>query len=273
MPVRVLTWNLWWRFGPWERRAPGIEATLAAAAADVVCLQEVWAADGRNQADDLGAALGCHVVTSAAGDDRPALGNAVLSRHPVTASEVVALPASSGAPGPRTVVWARIDAPIGPVDVFCTHLAYRFDESALRRAQLAAVVDTVAARRGSVDHAFPPILCGDLNAVPDSDEIRALTGAAPPFADGVVFTDAWAAVGRGPGHTWDDRNPHLATTSWPRRRLDYVLVGWPRPKPLGNPVRARLAGGRPIGGEWPSDHLAVVVDLDTRRAGPDERDG
>jgi hypothetical protein len=40
--LRLLEWNLWWRFGPWEERGPAIEATVAAHDPDVVCLQEVW---------------------------------------------------------------------------------------------------------------------------------------------------------------------------------------------------------------------------------------
>ena len=35
--VRVLTWNVWWRFGPWEQRQPAILATLQKADADIVC--------------------------------------------------------------------------------------------------------------------------------------------------------------------------------------------------------------------------------------------
>lgn len=263
--MRVVTWNLWWRFGPWQERAAAITATLARIDADVVCLQEVWAADGRRQADDLAAELGYAAVGSADGAER-VVGNAILSRHPILESEIVVLPRDDAAPGPRTVVRARLDTPHGPSEVFCTHLAYRVDESDLRRRQLTEICRLVAARRGDPDTAFPPVLCGDLNAVPTSDEIRCLTGEAPPPVSGLAFTDAWAAVGSGPGHTWDDRNPYQAQTTWPRRRLDYVLVGWPRPKPFGNPRSARLAGGRPIGGVWPSDHLAVVVDLGTQRA-------
>lgn len=264
--MRVVTWNIWWRFGPWEARAPGIEATLARVDADIVCLQEVWAVDGRDQAAELGASLGYETFGSAGRDGGHPLGNAILSRYPIVESEIMALPSGEGTHGPRTVVRARLDAPHAPVEVFCTHLAYRFDESDLRRRQLDAACELIADRRGDPDVAFPPILCGDLNAVPTSDEIRSLTGEAPPPVPGLVFTDAWAAVGDGPGHTWDDRNPHRAGTTWPRRRLDYVMVGSPRPQPFGNPEAARLAGGRPVGGVWPSDHLAVVVDVSTRGA-------
>ncbi len=48
--MRIVTWNLWWRFGPWEARQRAIEATLAELDADVVCLQETWVAEGRRPA-------------------------------------------------------------------------------------------------------------------------------------------------------------------------------------------------------------------------------
>jgi endonuclease/exonuclease/phosphatase family metal-dependent hydrolase len=105
------------------------------------------------------------------------------------------------------------------------------------------------------------VLCGDFNAVPTADEIRLLTGESPPPLQGLVFNDAWAAVGAGPGYTWDATNPHLADAYWPRRRLDYVFVSWPRPKPIGNPVAATLIGTEPVDGVVPSDHYGLQVDL------------
>ena len=47
---RVVTWNLWWRFGDWSRRLDAIGAVLADAAPDVVGLQEVWARGSVNVA-------------------------------------------------------------------------------------------------------------------------------------------------------------------------------------------------------------------------------
>ena len=34
--LRVMSWNLWWQFGPWEKRLPAIAATLAAVDADAL---------------------------------------------------------------------------------------------------------------------------------------------------------------------------------------------------------------------------------------------
>src|SRR5262245_42304973 len=56
--VRIVTWNIWARYGPWELRAPVIAATLAETGADIIGLQEVWDDGTRNQARELAAALG-----------------------------------------------------------------------------------------------------------------------------------------------------------------------------------------------------------------------
>ena len=40
--MRVMTWNLWWRFGPWVERLPAIVAVVREQQPDVVLLQEVW---------------------------------------------------------------------------------------------------------------------------------------------------------------------------------------------------------------------------------------
>ncbi len=67
--VRALTWNIWWRYGPWERRRPAIAATLARFDADVIALQEVWSDETTNLAAELAAELGYHHVF-ASGMDR-----------------------------------------------------------------------------------------------------------------------------------------------------------------------------------------------------------
>lgn len=41
--MRILTWNVWWRFGPdWTARQPRILQTLRDTGADLVALQETW---------------------------------------------------------------------------------------------------------------------------------------------------------------------------------------------------------------------------------------
>ena len=39
--MRVMTWNLWWRFGDWQRRAAAIRLTVEREQPDVLCRQVV----------------------------------------------------------------------------------------------------------------------------------------------------------------------------------------------------------------------------------------
>lgn len=269
-----MTWNLWWQFGPWKERQPAVSAELQRIQPDVALLQEVWAdEDGPDQAAILASDLNMELVRTTAADGSPQkFGNAILSRWPIQSSSMTRLPTEDGAPSHRTALVAVVDTPAGPQPFVVTHLAWQYGAGPLRIRQLEAVVELADEHRNQDPDAPPLVLGGDFNAVPDSDEIRRLTGLGPPFRPGQVFTDCWAAVGDGDGHTWTRDNPHAADALWPRRRLDYVFVVWPRPKPLGNPVSAQLAGTEPIvydggpdGGIVPSDHYAVVVDLDDRQ--------
>lgn len=266
--VRVLTWNVWWRFGPWQTRQPAIAATLEAFDADVICLQEVWH-DGPfpddvdavplrgGQAGLLAAPLGFdNRFATARGNGDVLFGNAVLSRWPIVGAEVVVLPG-----GRRSALHVVVDRPGGAMPVICTHLDWEFAASELRQSQAAAIAEG-AARAGRDTGTFPVVVCGDLNAVPDSEEIRSLTGRRPPPVAGQVFTDSWEVAGDGPGWTVDRANPWATENAWPRRRIDYVLVAWPRPaKPVGNVAAAQLVGVDAVGGVVPSDHYGVGVDL------------
>lgn len=262
---RVLTWNLWWKFGPWEERQPAIIAELRATDPDVVLLQEVWASGVDDQAVLLGQSCGLHSLRTTNPDGRPQeFGNAILSRWPMQHLETISLTGPDGTPSHRSAMAVIIDAPSGAWIVIVTHLSWQYDQSRIRERQLAEIVALAARHRLDGPEAPPLLLGGDFNAVPESDEIRRLTGLSRAYVDGLVFTDCWAAVGNGPGHTWTRDNPHAADALWPRRRLDYLFVSWPRPRPLGNPLSAALVGIYPHDGVVGSDHYGVLVELDPR---------
>jgi endonuclease/exonuclease/phosphatase family metal-dependent hydrolase len=143
----------------------------------------------------------------------------------------------------------------------CTHLDHKFDASATRIAQCEALSGIVDQLRNDPEVDVPVLMAGDFNSVPDSDEIRMLTGRSAPAVPGLVFTDLWEIAGEGEGFTWRRDNPYIGDSTWPNRRLDYLFVSWPRPRPIGNPSRIWLAGVDTVGGVQPSDHAAVVADI------------
>ena len=133
--VRVLTWNLWGRNGDWPRRLDAIAATMAEAAPDVCGLQEVWDAPDGNLAAELARRLGVEWHWARAhpprNGDGVSIGNAVLSRWPITGVEEVPLPTEGLREG-RVALGARIEAPGGLLPFVTTHLTYRLGGSAVR---------------------------------------------------------------------------------------------------------------------------------------------
>lgn len=258
MSITIATWNLWWQFGDWEARQRPIAETLRRLDADIIAVQESWPDQARDLADELG-----HVWTWAGpepADPARSMGNAIVSRWPIADRAIQLLDEPDGRQY-RSVVHAAIDTPAGRLPVFTTHLNHLFDASVTRIAQLQAVSEFIAENDAAT---LPPVLCGDLNAVPDSDEIRKLTGRSAPYVPGRVWTDAWEQVGDGEGLTWSLDNEYLHDSTWPNRRLDYVLIGWPRTdRPVGNPTTAHIFGTEPIDGVTPSDHFGVAVTIHT----------
>ena len=262
-----MTWNLWWRFGPWEQRHHAIVDTIRRIDPDVLCIQEAWIDTTSSIVDLLAEQLGMHAVQGArVGRHDLGFTNAVLSRWPAVPLADHALPGADGSPGHRRVVAADVATPWGDWPVASTHLDHRFDASGTRERQCRRLLELASAWRGEPTSDLPVIIGADLNAVPDSDEVRLLTGRRAGVS-GVVLSDAWEQTGPDDGWTWRRENPYSADSAWPNRRIDYVLVSWPRPKPVGNPVRSWLAGceavdvdGTPV---WPSDHAGVVTELVT----------
>lgn len=260
--VRVMTWNLWWRFGPWQERIPAIAQTLARENADIICLQEVWDDGKRNFAAELAEGLGYHwVYAPAARPNGLHLGNAVLSRWPISGHEITRLHDEKGAEELRVVLHASIAAPFAPLPVFCTHLNYKPFHSHIRQRQVKDVLAVIDRAR---PWRFPPILCGDFNAEPMSDEIRMITGLTTSPVPGLALLDAWAVCHPDKlGFTWNTENPFVAETHEPNRRIDYIFAGLPTHSGAGQFLDCRIAGNLPIDGTWPSDHFALVAELRT----------
>jgi endonuclease/exonuclease/phosphatase family metal-dependent hydrolase len=260
--MSVLSWNLWWQFGPWEARFPAIQETIRSLAPDVCALQEVWGlADGTSSASRLSDELGYeHVYAHRLHLDGVDFGNAILSRWPIVDSEEWPLPSlRPDAEEQRTLVMAEIDGPRGRFQVFCTHLNWRFDHSDVRQEQVRYICERIAERR---PRAFAPILCGDMNAPPDSTEMWMLNGRTTLPVPKLVFHDAWEMAGDGgPGHTWSNENPYARLDLEVSRRIDFVYTGWPRAGGAGHCVRAEVVGRDAVDGVVPSDHYGVLAEL------------
>lgn len=262
--LRLVTWNIWCRYGPWRARLPAIIETLRRLDADVICLQEVWSEPdtGATSAAVIADTLGMHHVhASHLVLDGIGMGNAVVSRWPIAGHEVRALPAPPGSEEheeSRLALRADIDGPRGPLQVFTTHLNWRLDHSAIRQHQVRELCRFVSQ---SPKRAFPAVLCGDFNADPTADEVRMLTGRAAVPEPPLVFFDAWDHAGDGDGFTWSNANPYAVKDLEHDRRIDFVFSGFPKAGGAGHVTSAELVGTDAIDGVVPSDHYGVLTEL------------
>jgi endonuclease/exonuclease/phosphatase family metal-dependent hydrolase len=261
--LRVLSLNIWNRLGPWEERLQVIRHGLIALAPDLVGLQEVLhhEVEPQNQAQMIADGLGYYTAFHSAWAIGGGLyfGNALLSRFPIIAAEGVALPCEPGDES-RALLFCDVDAPCGRVPVFITHLSWRLDQSGIRTRQVLAISERI--RMSAPPSGFPPILMGDFNAEPDSDEIRFLKGLTTIGDRGVCFVDCFAAAGdRSAGATFACRNPYADRAGEPDRRIDYIFVRGPDPRWRGRPLSARVVFEQPENGVYASDHFGVFAEL------------
>ena len=168
--LRAMTYNLHGGRDPLNRPSlDGIAATIKAAEADLIGLQEVERRfRGRtDQAALLAAAVGRELRFAPALDRTPgepggAFGLAVLSRWPILRGSSHPLPSAGE---PRILLSTLIAAPCGSLHFFTCHLGLSRDE---RRDQVEAIVRLVEGFPG------PAVLAGDFNAPPEAAELAPL---------------------------------------------------------------------------------------------------
>jgi len=281
--LRLVTLNLWGTEPPLELRLDLATRQLAALDPDVIALQEVKPHGDATTAHMLAAPRAMHVVYAPAirwaaggfGAASPAgeEGLAILSRWPVLERRALRLPYPRPTEA-RILLSARLATPSGPIWVHTTHLHYRLDDGVAREAQVMAIDDAIrACGRGNDD--APQLLCGDLNATPDADELRFLRGLHTLGGRRTHFQDAWLRChdeprrGDGPerGITWASDNQHtrpLRSLDLDRR-IDYVLATTRKKDGRGTVHGCRVVlterSGEGADAICASDHYGVCADV------------
>jgi endonuclease/exonuclease/phosphatase family metal-dependent hydrolase len=179
---------------------------------------------------------------------RSDFGNAALSRWPIVDSRSLQLTlAGASNIEPRGALTVDVRVRNRLVSVTSTHLSYRFDEGWVREAQVRQLADFIGTGSGD----FPPILCGDFNAGPESTEVQSFH-----------LFDAFEVAHPGElGFTWNNTNPYTARDPTPDQRIDYIFVGVRTADGAGKVLDAAVVCDAPRRGVWPSDHFGVVAQL------------
>jgi endonuclease/exonuclease/phosphatase family metal-dependent hydrolase len=232
----------------------------------VIGLQEVLGFPGMpSQADEIAAGTGWHVHYAPAWHIGGGLtyGNAILSKHPLVDAAVLPLPTPDGV-DTRSVAFARVDVPGGPVPLFVTHLTFQHHLGHVRCRQVRALTDHVAAHAPidgpAADRAWA-------TSTPTPTATRSASWRPDParrrlrLLRGRVGRHRRRRAGRRPGLDLRSPQPYALRSREPSRRIDYVFARGPDRHLRGEPLAAWVALDQPVGGVWPSDHYAVVAEI------------
>lgn len=243
----VMTMNLHCHLDNPEQRMALVAQAALELDVDVLALQEVCEGpDLENTAETLLSLMsqGSKVYSKLSEDVHPAWdvyqeGIGLIFKGELLDYAVLALP-----PGKfeRELLWARIEAPGGILDVAVTHLSFGADQAAVRVEQAYAIRNWLNAQV-LPEAPGPVMLAGDFNCSPNSEPIQLL------FNSG--WQSSWAAVGTGSaGFTYPAPNPNI--------KIDYVMAfggsfdGW---------TFSKLVLSKPSDGLFASDHLGIAAGL------------
>lgn len=246
--LTVLSLNLWHDKGDWPKRRALIVAEIRRLKPDLIALQEVLQYPGlRNQAEDLAQAAGyqAQFVSVDPADAPRRYGNAILSRGRVSASDMRKLAPLTDY---RTAAHARLR--LGrqdrEVNFYATHLHNDAEGGAIRREQIASLLDFIDTRAQGA----PSIVAGDFNSNADSPELGALAGR---------YRDAYAQANpRGLGDI--AASTTLNPAYLPAQRIDHIFYD-PAAFDL---IEARIVLNRSRNGVWASDHFGLLAKLRLR---------
>lgn len=243
--VRVLTFNLWHDKGDWPKRRELILEQTRRLKPDLIALQEVLQRPGlRNQAEDLGEALGYRVRFVSV--DPPTAprryGNAILlARADAQTQERRLEPLNDYRTAAHALAFG--DARHPGVDFYATHLHNEREGGAIRRRQTDSLLGFVdaTARTGYT------ILAGDFNTDADAPELAALRAR---------YADAFATAH--PDLAGDAKRASTLNPAYlPAQRIDHVFYD---PDAFAV-IEARIVLNESRDGVWASDHFGMFVRL------------
>lgn len=242
--LRVMTYNVHGCVGIDSRLSPArIARVIARHRADVIALQEVdvgrtrsgWVDQARVIADLL--LMKFHFYPAFEIEDEK-YGLAVLSHFPMRLVKSGALPGLKERPElePRGAQWIALEVGERIIHLVNTHLGLRFRE---RRGQVEAILGRDWL--GQLGEDAPLVICGDLNALPDSFVHKEIcTG----------LQDVQAAVA-------EHRPLRTLYGRYPLGRIDHIFISSHFEAQQVEVPRSALT-------RVASDHLPVLVDLKMR---------
>lgn len=244
--MKILTLNTWQERGPWQERWEVALKGVERFQPDLVAFQELF---NRSWAQEIQKRMGFNGLLF----PEEYCGLAIYADYPATSWGVTKLTSSSLEEYSRYALWAELKVEGKQLVIFNTHLSWKLEDGVSRKQQAEDLVRLIEEKAPQDE----TLLMGDLNAPPDSPEIRGLIRAGK-MRD--LFDELHP---KEKAFTWDNRNPYAAESfhKMPDRRIDFILARGSGPL-LKDIVSCDLVFTEPnTRGVWASDHFGVLAEF------------
>ena len=244
--MKVLTLNTWQERDAWRERWDVTLGGIKRFSPDIAGFQELfnpaWAAEIQKLTGYS------EMVFS---DNK--CGNVLYSNYPVKTWGVATLTKSPLEEYFRYVLWAELEVRGKRLFIFNTHFSWMLEDGGTRKKQAEEILNLIQEKAPEAES----LLMGDLNAPPDSPEIKDLVKQGK-FRD--LILEKYPHELR---YTWDNQNPYVAGAyhQLPDRRIDYLLARGSGPL-LKDWVSCEIVLTEPNSkGVRASDHYGVLAEF------------
>lgn len=219
--LRVLSFNIWDHQGDYPSCLYHMIEDIKAMDPGFIGLQEVCETIGSGGADNTAKVI-VDSLTNQTGIqyhyfwekthvawDQYYEGIAIITKYPILESGYRNLPSSVFQ---RKVIWTKVATPIGEINFYNTHLAYRAEDSHVREAQVREIIN-YSIEKDTLEAFEASILVGDFNSDPNTHAIQLLTTDSMSIRYIDCFREANPNE---PGYTISSYNPI--------QRIDYIFL-------------------------------------------------
>jgi endonuclease/exonuclease/phosphatase family metal-dependent hydrolase len=214
MQISILQWNAWY-----DEDINNVVRFLKEHPADIICLQELVIHKNKNSPKYIANQLGYNfydyaLPISSTDGEKIMLANGIFSRFPITTKRFVLTEESSGVGGyndeSRSYIEVTLDISGKEMTVATTHMSYthKFEATESKNLETKKLLKEVS------NHKESYIFAGDLNALPDSPTVQAISSLLQN-AGPDTSVNTWATK------PFSYNNFEASTLDW---RLDYIFT-------------------------------------------------
>ncbi len=226
--VKMLTLNLWGKNEPFSERMTILSQFIEQYGFDIIGFQEYYTFNKKHPLQQALKKLNYHILfkpTFQFSNSLNEFGNAIATRTNEKAHGTIVLPGKKD-DEPRNAAYLIAEINKKRICFVSTHLNWEPSDGLTRKIQIKHLIEST--NKLALKFNAIPIIVGDFNAEPDSDEIKYLLHSNKKKESYFKFHDVWKM--KNPNQhfnkfTIDIENPFVSSQKNKKKRIDYIFIG------------------------------------------------